>query len=111
VPIPETSGVSALAGVSVHRDVLSDGEVVVRRGLPTTSALRTVAGLGRQPSLVEAVVTVDMALREGLIDLAAPASGPCRAAAAAGPGRAARQSRPLPRPARPVLPCPAGAMR
>jgi hypothetical protein len=83
VTIPETCGVSALAGVSVHRDSLSQREIVERRGLPTTSALRTVADLGRQRSLVEAVMALDG-------DAAAPASRPRRAAAAAGPGRAAR---------------------
>jgi very-short-patch-repair endonuclease len=69
VTIPGACRVSALAGVSVRRAGLGDVEVVERRGLPTTSAHRTVIDLGRQPSLVDAVVSVDMALHQRLVDL------------------------------------------
>lgn len=41
----------------------------MRRGMPATSALRTAIDLGRQPSLVEAVVAVDMALRKRLVSV------------------------------------------
>ncbi len=41
----------------------------MRNGLPTTSALRTLADLGRRPPLVEAVTHLDMALHKNLVDL------------------------------------------
>jgi hypothetical protein len=69
VTIPPSSGVSARAGVSVHRAELPDGDVVERRGMPVTSALRTVADLGRRLPLVEAVVAADMAPHRGLVSL------------------------------------------
>jgi hypothetical protein len=70
VTIPPSCGVSALAGAVVHRDALADLEVVERRGLAVTSPLRTAVDLGRQSTVVEAVVAVDMALHQRLVDLA-----------------------------------------
>src|SRR5207244_5286017 len=46
VTIPEPIGSNRRAGASVRRAALCLGEVVVRRGMPTTSALRTVVDLG-----------------------------------------------------------------
>jgi hypothetical protein len=54
----------------VHRVALRDHDVVVRRDLPATSPLRTVIDLGSRPPLVDAVVAVDMALQQRLVDLA-----------------------------------------
>jgi very-short-patch-repair endonuclease len=68
VTIPSGNGVSARAGLSVRRAEIA-GEVVVRRGVPTTSILRTAIDLGSRPPLVEAVVAVDMALHARLVDL------------------------------------------
>lgn len=42
--------------------------MVVRRGLPATSILRTVFDLSRWLPFIEAVVAVDMALHRGLVD-------------------------------------------
>jgi very-short-patch-repair endonuclease len=69
VTVPGGCGVSARAGVSVRRALLCADEVVERRGLRVTSALRTVADLGRRLPLVEAVVVADMALHKRLVDL------------------------------------------
>ncbi len=70
VTIPNGAGVSARAGMVVRRDGLELDEVVVRRGLRCTSAVRTVADLGRRLPLIEGVVVVDEASRRGLLDLA-----------------------------------------
>jgi very-short-patch-repair endonuclease len=63
-------GVSARAGVRVHRTRLRGGEVVQLRGLPVTSRLRTAADLGSRQPLVEAVVALDMALHQRIVALA-----------------------------------------
>jgi very-short-patch-repair endonuclease len=63
-------GTTTLTGVAVHRTSLPDADLIVRSGLPTTSALRTVFDLGSRPPLVEAVGAVDMALRAGVVNLA-----------------------------------------
>lgn len=70
VTVPPACGISARAGVSVRRVALPEGDVVDRRGLRATSALLTVAEIGRRLPLVEAVVIADMALRQHLVDLA-----------------------------------------
>jgi hypothetical protein len=67
--IPEGSGVSALAGMSVRRAALPRQDIVERNGMRVTSNLRTAVDLGTRPPLVEAVVAVDMALQKGLLDL------------------------------------------
>jgi very-short-patch-repair endonuclease len=70
VTIPKGSGSWALVGVTVSQASLSECDVVVRRGLPTTSPGRTVFDLGCRPPLVEAVVAVDMALHARVVVLA-----------------------------------------
>jgi len=70
VTIPDRCRVSARAGVSAYLSNLAYGDVVQRRGLPTTAALRTVTDLGRRQPFVEAVVAVDMALHAPLVSLA-----------------------------------------
>jgi hypothetical protein len=67
VMVPDGCGVSARAGIAVSRASLDTGDVVVRRGLPTTSALRTMIELCCRPPLIEAVVAIDMALKDGLV--------------------------------------------
>ena len=81
VVIPRCCGVSGVAGVSVSRASIARHDVVVRRGLPATSALRTVVDLCGRPPLVDAVVIADMALHERLVTLL-----DLRAHAAAHPG-------------------------
>jgi very-short-patch-repair endonuclease len=69
--IPKGCGSSALAGVTVRQALLRDGDLVAKRGVPTTSALRTVFDLGSRPPFIESVVAVDMALHGGLVRVSA----------------------------------------
>jgi very-short-patch-repair endonuclease len=69
VTLPLGCRTSRLVGVAVRRSTASAGEIVVRRGRRTTSAVRTLADLGRRLPLVEAVVALDMALHGHLIEL------------------------------------------
>lgn len=70
VTLPPGCRVSARAGISVRRAGLDSEDVVVRRALPATSMLQTVADLAGDLPLVEAVVIADMALHQRLLDLA-----------------------------------------
>jgi very-short-patch-repair endonuclease len=70
VTIPEPFGSSRRAGASVRRSALASDEIVTRRGLPTTSALRTVVDLGGRNPLTEGVVAADLFLHAGLVTLA-----------------------------------------
>jgi very-short-patch-repair endonuclease len=70
VTIPESLGVSRLAGTSVHRTSLAAEEIVLRCGLPATSALRTVVDLGGRNPLTEGVVTADLFLHARLVTVA-----------------------------------------
>jgi hypothetical protein len=70
VTLPVACGVSARSWTSVRRARLGGEDVVVRRGMPATSAARTVADLAGELPLIEAVVIADMALQRGLLDLA-----------------------------------------
>jgi very-short-patch-repair endonuclease len=70
VTIPEPTGSSRLAGASVRRSSLAGEEIVSRRGLPATSALRTVVDLGGRNPLTEGVVVADLALQAGLVTIA-----------------------------------------
>jgi len=56
-----------LSGAQVRRAVLDLQDVVTRRGLPTTSALRTLVDLGGRDPLTEGVVAADLALHAGLV--------------------------------------------
>jgi hypothetical protein len=59
-----------LSGVSYVRDRLTADEVTIVAGLQVTSALRaTVDGVRRAPSLVEAVVFLDMAAAARIVEL------------------------------------------
>jgi very-short-patch-repair endonuclease len=69
VSVPPTCGVSIRSGVSIHRTELLDSEITNRRGLPATSALRTLADLAGRSTLTEAVVIADMALHASLVRL------------------------------------------
>ena len=53
--------------VRVRRDALDESEVVVRRGFRTTSLLRALSDIGRNLTLVEAVVIAALALHARLI--------------------------------------------
>jgi hypothetical protein len=70
VTIPEPVGSGRRAGVCVRRAALASGEIVRRRGLPTTSALRTVVDLGGRDPLTEGVVAADLFLHATLVTIA-----------------------------------------
>jgi very-short-patch-repair endonuclease len=69
VTIPEPNGSSRLAGASVCRTALAREEIVRRRALPATSALRTVVDLGGRDPVTEGVVAADMFLHARLISV------------------------------------------
>jgi hypothetical protein len=69
VTIPEPFGSNRLGGASVRRSALAAEEIIVRRGLPTASALRTVVDLGGEDPLTEGVVAADMFLRSQLVKI------------------------------------------
>jgi very-short-patch-repair endonuclease len=69
VTLPEPTGSSRRSGALVRRSQLARHEIVRRRGLPTTSALRTVVDLGGQDPLTEGVVAADLFLHAGLISV------------------------------------------
>jgi very-short-patch-repair endonuclease len=69
ITLPMDSHTSRLTGVVVRRSTVDARETVMRRGLPATSAVRTIADLGRRLPLVEAVATLDMALHRRLLKL------------------------------------------
>jgi very-short-patch-repair endonuclease len=70
VTIAEPTGSGRRAGVSVRRARIGRDEIVRRRGLPTTSALRTVVDLGGRNPLTEGVVAADMFLHSRLVTIA-----------------------------------------
>jgi len=67
VTVPEPIGSSRRAGASIRRNALAATEIVLRSGLPTTSALRTVVDLGARDPITEAVVAADLALHAGVV--------------------------------------------
>ena len=70
VTIPEPIGGGRRAGVSVRRAALASEEIVLRRGLPATAALRTVVDLGGRNPLTEGVVAADLFLHARLVTMA-----------------------------------------
>jgi very-short-patch-repair endonuclease len=82
VTIPEPAGSARRAGASVRRAALARHEIVLRRRLPTTSALRTAVDLGGRNPLMEGVVAVDLFLHAELVTMAELldyVAGHCRA--------------------------------
>ncbi|HEV2036953.1 MAG TPA: DUF559 domain-containing protein, partial [Candidatus Dormibacteraeota bacterium] len=57
------------AGATVRQAALAVDEIVLRHGLPTTSALRTVVDLGGRSSLTEGVAAADLFLHAGLVNV------------------------------------------
>lgn len=70
VTIPEPFGSNRVGGASVRRAGLTSGEIVMRRGLATTSALRSLVDLAGRNPLTEGVVAADMFLRSRLVKIA-----------------------------------------
>ena len=67
VTVPKNCGISARAGIALHRANLDQAEIVLCQGKRTTSLLRTLLDLGSTLPLTEAVVAVDMALHMRLL--------------------------------------------
>lgn len=70
VTIPEPMGSGRRAGARVRRAALASGEIVLRHGLSTTTALRTVVDLGGRDPLTEGVVAADLFLHAELVTIA-----------------------------------------
>jgi hypothetical protein len=70
VTIPEPIGGGHRSGASVRQSALAADEIVLRRGLPTTSALRTVVDLGGRDPLTEGVVFADLFVHAKLVTIA-----------------------------------------
>lgn len=78
VAVPPELGISARAGLRLHRVPIPDGDLVTRKGLPALRIQRTLADLAVSLPLVEAVVVADQALHAGLLtaaELSAQAAG------------------------------------
>lgn len=67
VTVPDASWLRPRARLSVARTSLGAAEVVCIRGLPATSAVRTITDLGRRSPLYEAVIAIDEALHKGIV--------------------------------------------
>jgi very-short-patch-repair endonuclease len=65
----EVTGSARLAGACVHRAAFGPKEILLRRGLPTTTALRTVVDLGGRDPLTEGVVAADLFLHAELVTI------------------------------------------
>ncbi len=70
VTIPKPIGSRRLAGALVSRAALGAEEIVLRRGVPTTSAIRSVVDVGKRNPLTEGVVAADLFLHARLITIA-----------------------------------------
>jgi very-short-patch-repair endonuclease len=68
VIVPVTSGVRSRAGLNVRHCMLEPTSVVISKGLPSTSIVRTLRDLALRLPRIETLVAVDAALRAGLID-------------------------------------------
>jgi hypothetical protein len=69
VTVPAGSHVSGRAGLSFHKTKLAAHEIGFERGLPLTSELRTVLDLARRLPSTEAIIALDMALHQGLVEM------------------------------------------
>jgi hypothetical protein len=70
VTIPEPIGSNRLAGAWVRRKALASTEVLLRKGLPATSAIRTVVDLAAREPMTEGVVAADLFLHASLVSVA-----------------------------------------
>jgi very-short-patch-repair endonuclease len=69
VTLAPSSRVSRRVGLVVRRRALDTNDVVLRKGLRTTSAVRTSVDLGSRLPLVDAVVALDLALHCRLVSV------------------------------------------
>ncbi len=72
--VPEDAGVSARAGIALRRSALRKVDIVVVRGMPATSILRTLGEVCGGLSVTEAVVVADAALHDRRVRLDQPRS-------------------------------------
>jgi len=70
VTIPKPIRNGHRAGTSIRRAALAAEEIVLRRGLPITSAIRSVVDLGSRDPFTEGVVGADMFLHARLVTIA-----------------------------------------
>ena len=63
------SRIARVAGICIHRAAIHGRELSTRRGLGTTSVVRTLADLGRRSSIIDAVVALDAALHQRILRL------------------------------------------
>lgn len=68
VTVAEASWLRPRGKLAVVRTELERTEIVIRRELPATNALRTLTDLGRRAPLFDAVVALDEALHRRLVD-------------------------------------------
>ena len=67
VTVPPGAGISMRSGITLRRCSLGRGDIVRVRGVPATSAVRTVVEVCSRLDLVEAVVIADAALHRKLV--------------------------------------------
>lgn len=70
ITIPDLVGSRRRAGASVSRASLGSDEIVLRRGVPTTTPLRTVVDVSGRNQLTEGVVAADLFLHARLVTAA-----------------------------------------
>lgn len=70
IEVTEPSGSGRRVGARHRRAALSADEIVIRRRLPATSALRTVVDLGGRNQLTEGVIAADLFLHAGRVSIA-----------------------------------------
>ncbi len=68
VSVPRTNEIWQRTGLALRRCSVPAAEISTRRGLRVTSAIRTVADLGRRLALIDAVAMIDMAMHRRLVD-------------------------------------------
>jgi len=69
VTIPAPMRIDRRAGAHVRRAALDGDEIMPRRGLPTTSPLRTLIDLGGRDPLIEGAVVADLILHARLVTM------------------------------------------
>lgn len=67
--VPDDAGVSGRVGMKIRRSNLPPCDLIEVRGIPLTSAVRTIAELCSRLNLIEAVVIADEALHKRLVTL------------------------------------------
>ena len=69
ITLPRLATTSRRSGMAVRRSDLAPGEICQVRGFPATTRIRTIADICRHFDVVEAVVVLDMALRQRIVTI------------------------------------------